>query len=146
MKEKQRPTKKRKKKNEAQEMTSLYGCHEHPGMNPWRILPYDLQRYVDCSPAQREKGLMFMTSVSGAVRRGMTSLFLNNPVEFKKKKQKKLLCCCGSRAPVVGSWLMQSERNTTGFTSGPLWQEQKGWSQHLDPARCSGAKGKGVIG
>lgn len=64
-----------------------------------------------------KKRLMFMTSVSGALRRGMTSLFLNNPIEFKKKIA---LCCCVSRALVVGSWLMQSERNTTGFTSGPL--------------------------
>lgn len=86
----------------------------------------------------KEKRLMFMTSVSGAVRRGMTSLFLNNPIELKKS----VLCCCVSRALVVGSWLMQSERNTTGFTSGPLWQAQKGWSQHL--IRCY--RGKRVKG
>lgn len=35
----------------------------------------------------REKKLMFMTSASGAVRKGMTSLFLNSSVEWMRKKK-----------------------------------------------------------
>lgn len=50
-------------------------------------------------PSTKEKRLMFMTSVSGALRRGMTSLFLNNPIELKKNSAVLLCitCTCGRK-------------------------------------------------
>lgn len=56
---------------------------------------------------------MFMTSASGAVRKGMTSLFFC----WMNEEKPRVLCCYASRALVAGSWHVQGGRNTSGFES-----------------------------
>lgn len=91
-----------------------------------------------------KKRLMFMTSVSGALRRGMTSLFLNNPIELKKNCAVLLCitCTCG-RKLAYAVWekyhrvyVRTSVTNVKGVKSAsqanPLLRSKEEASQRMD--------------
>lgn len=79
---------------------------------------------------------MFMTSVSGAVRKGMTSLYLNSSVEWMRKKNSE---CSAAVHHVhlwqeVGTCRLGEMPQGWSQTAGTSVTRAEGHSQHLIPA------------